>query len=226
MCIYLFEQWKTRLREMSPWAAFRFANQEVRYTMKMRYQGNILRGWFTPEELAAAGAVPLVELSVPKDGWVSPEAEVLAFPLLPPEMEERAAKILFNGVDQGVREPNPEIPGGRIALIATNSNLVQEPQASLERIHAFLSKQIAFNRRILKTEDEISGINAEMRGFLQEMSLDPRILLYVCVNFGHTMRGSQLIWGQLWAQKSRQFTATNHPGESDGADGTLRDSPA
>jgi hypothetical protein len=36
-------QWQERLRELSPWAAMYFANEEIRYAFGMRYQGNTLR---------------------------------------------------------------------------------------------------------------------------------------------------------------------------------------
>jgi hypothetical protein len=43
-------------------------------------------------------------------------------------------------------------------------------------------KQIAFNHRVLKTEEEIAGINSGLGDFLQEMSFEQENPLFVCVN--------------------------------------------
>jgi hypothetical protein len=80
------------------------------------------------------------------------------------------------GTIQEVLIPHPEIDGGQIVLIARNNNAVQRPPQNLDRMHASLSKQIAFNRRIMKTEDEISGINSDLANFVQNLSPDPRNL--------------------------------------------------
>jgi hypothetical protein len=53
-------------------------------------------------------------------------------------------------------EHNPGIPGGHIALTATNNNGVQTPPNSLDMMHACLRKQVAFNRSILKNEEEVA----------------------------------------------------------------------
>jgi hypothetical protein len=66
-----------------------------------------------------------------------------------------------------MRTPNPEIPEGSIALVATNNNKVQQPPNTLDRIHASREKQIAFNKRVLKNEDEVGGINRLLSDFLQ-----------------------------------------------------------
>jgi hypothetical protein len=81
---------------------------------------------------------PLPEAPIPKDPWISPEAEVVTYPPIQDELIEHHANLLFSGVAQGVRAPNPEIPGGHIALIATNDNEVQTPPDSLDNIHACL----------------------------------------------------------------------------------------
>jgi hypothetical protein len=49
--------------------------------------------------------------------------------------------------------PNPEIPGGHIALIETNKDKWQVALDSLERMHPSRGKQAAFNQRILKTKN-------------------------------------------------------------------------
>jgi hypothetical protein len=106
---------------------------------------------------------------------------------------------------------NPEISGGHITLIATNNNPVQVRPMSLERMRASLQKQIMFNRRVLKAEDQIAGINSGIGDFLQDMSFDLSDPVFVCVNVAHKGRGSQPVGGQLWTQCGRHMTATNLP---------------
>jgi hypothetical protein len=132
------------------------------------------------------------------DRWISPEAEVISYPPIPNEQSEAHAEMLFSGVSHGVRAPNPEIPGGHIAHIATNNNGVQTPPNSLDRMHACPQKQVAFNQRILKSEEEVAGISADLADFP----------LFACVNVGGRMLGTQPMCGQLWTQKDRQVSAT------------------
>jgi hypothetical protein len=94
---------------------------------------------------------------------------------MPPEFVEHSAQLPFSGVSQGVRIPNPDIAGGHIALIAQNNNPVQEPPFALDRMHASRQKQIAFNRRVLKTEEE-----------------EEKHALFVYVGVGHTMSVTQI----------------------------------
>jgi hypothetical protein len=203
-------QWRTKIREMSPWAAQCFAHEAIRFALRMRYQGNTLRVGFTPEEVAAAGIdKPLAELPLAKDRCVTHDAEVLTYPAMPEELAENSGQLLFSGVSQAARIPNPEVPGGHIALIATNNNPVQEPPFALDRMHASRQKQIAFNRRVLKTEDQVAGINPGLGDFLQDMSFNDEDPVFICVGIGHTMRGTQPVGGQLWTQGSRQMTANN-----------------
>jgi hypothetical protein len=70
-------------------------------------------------------------------------------------------------------------------------------------------KQIAFNHRILKTEEEVSGINSDLHDFLQDMSSSEKHPSFICVDVGHTMWGTHPVGGQLWTQGSRQMTAAN-----------------
>jgi hypothetical protein len=119
----------------------------MRYVFKMRYQGNGLRVWLTPEAVAAAGIKPLAETPVGKDIWVTHDAEVLSCPPMSEEFVEHNAQLLFSGISQGQRVPN------------------HEPPFALDRMHASRQKQIAFNRRILKTEEEVSRINSGLGDF-------------------------------------------------------------
>jgi hypothetical protein len=56
-------------------------------------------------------------------------------------------------------------------------------------MHACSQTQVAFNQRILKNEEEVSGINADLADFLQEMSMTTP--LCACVNVGGYMCGHQ-----------------------------------
>jgi hypothetical protein len=76
-------------------------------------------------------------------------------------------------------------------------------------MHACQQKQVAFNRRVLKPEEEVSGINSGLADFLQEMSFAPENPVYVCVNVGERTKGTQPIGGQLWTQECRQMSVTN-----------------
>jgi hypothetical protein len=78
-------------------------------------------------------------------------------------------------------------------------------------MHSCLQKHVAFNQRILKNEEEISGINSGLANFLQDMQID--IPLFAWINVGERMRGTQPVWGQLWSQEHRQMSATGLPME-------------
>jgi hypothetical protein len=119
--------------------------------------------------------------------------------------------MLFTGIVQGFRVPNPAIPGAHIALIATNNNRVQTPINSLDKMHVCLQKQFELNQRILRNEEEASAINADLDDFLQDMQMDAP--LFACVNAGGMMRGTQPVWGQLWTEENRQMSATCLPEE-------------
>jgi hypothetical protein len=189
---------------MSPCIAQCFDNAAMRFIFRMRYQGNTLRVWFTPEEVVAARIdKPLPELPLAKDRWVTHDAEVLTYPPMTDEPAVNSAQLLFNGATQGDRFPNPEVAGGHIAPTATYNNPVQVPPPTLDRMHASRQKQIAFNQRVLKAEDQIAGINAGHGDFLQDMCFTDEEPLFICVAVGHTMRGTHPVGGQLWTQGSR-----------------------
>jgi hypothetical protein len=160
-------QWLDELRAMDPIMTQYFQLQSIEYVFRMRRQANTLRVWFARKDQVTAGIAPLAEESVPKDRWISPDAEVVTYPPILNEGAEDRAALLFSGLTQGVRAPNPEISGGYVALVVTNNNKVPKPSNSLERIHACSKKQVALNQRILKNEEEVSGINAGLADFLQ-----------------------------------------------------------
>jgi hypothetical protein len=100
---------------------------------------------------------PLAETPVSKDKWVSSQAAFLTYPPMPDEFADSSAQLLFGGTNQ-VKYDDPEIQGGNIALIVEKaSTLVQQPPNSLDRMHASLPKQVAYNQRILKAGEEIGG---------------------------------------------------------------------
>jgi hypothetical protein len=76
-------------------------------------------------------------------------------------------------------------------------------------MHASLQKQVAFNRRVLKNEELTSGINADLADFLQDMGVAAENPVFVCVNVGERMRGTQPVCGQLWTQEDGQISAVN-----------------
>jgi hypothetical protein len=92
----------------------------------MRYQGNTLRVWFTPTTYIAAGLdQPLAEAPVSKDKWVSDDAVVLTYPPMPDQFADSGAALLFGRRKQD-RCDDPEVQGGKIALIVDKTNnLVQ-----------------------------------------------------------------------------------------------------
>jgi hypothetical protein len=76
-------------------------------------------------------------------------------------------------------------------------------------MHACRQRQVAFNQRISKNEEEIAAINSGLADFLQDMQMD--MPLFACVNVGGRMRGTQQVCGQLWPQEDRQMSATCLP---------------
>jgi hypothetical protein len=129
---------------------------------------------------------------------------------MPDEHAANSALLLFVRPIQE-RYDDPEVQGGTIALIVDKTNnLVQQPPNSLDRMHASLPKQAAYNQRVLRAGQEIDGINCDLAEFLSDMDLNPEILVVVCVNSGESLKRHELhIGGQLWLQGDRQMTATN-----------------
>jgi hypothetical protein len=73
-----------------------------------------------------------------------------------------------------------------------------------------LLKQVAYNQRIMKAEEEISGINCDIADFVSKMTLDPAEEVVICVNGSQEMkRGETAMAGQLWIQGDRMMTASN-----------------
>jgi hypothetical protein len=146
----LRHQWLSKLSTMAPMIAKYFQDLSIKCSIRMRYLGNMLRIWFASQAQTEIGLGPLAEEALPKDRWISPDAEVITCPPVDDDASDGYPNVLFSGVNQGIREPHPELPGRHIALIATNNNRVQTPPYTLERMQACLQKQVAFNQRILK----------------------------------------------------------------------------
>jgi hypothetical protein len=70
-----------------------------------------------------------------------------------------------------------------------------------------LAIQIAFNKSVLRKEEETVAINSELSDFLMGMSLEETT--FVCINVGDRMIGTQPVCGQLWFQENRRRTATS-----------------
>jgi hypothetical protein len=58
-------------------------------------------------------------------------------------------------------------------------------------MHACYQKQVAFNQRVLKDEEEVSGINSGLADFMQGMSFAIDNPVFVYVNVGERMRGTR-----------------------------------
>jgi hypothetical protein len=111
--------------------------------------------------------------------------------------------VLLGG-NQQERYDDPEVQGGRIALIASNNNIVQRPPNSLDRMHASFSKQVAYNQHVLSAEDEITGISSEAADFLSQMTVNASEPIIICVNAGESFkRHEQHTGGQLLMQAER-----------------------
>jgi hypothetical protein len=117
------------------------------------------------------------------------------------------ADTLFSGELQMARTPNQEIPGGSTALVVMNNTIVQEPPATLARMHASRERQIAFNKRVLEKENEVSAVNSELSDSFTAINLDKST--FVFLNVGERMRATQPICGRLCANDSRKMSATS-----------------
>jgi hypothetical protein len=176
------------LSQLSPQVAIACDNLGSDYVYKMRYQGNVLKVWCTPGELARAGLdKPLAEKPASKDKWTNGRVTVLAYALMSDDFAADFRRNLL-GAQQQERYDDPEVQGGRIALIASNNNMVQGPPNSLDRMHASYSKQVAYNQRVLSAEDEIAGINSEAPDFLSQMTANPSEPIIICANAGESFK--------------------------------------
>jgi hypothetical protein len=129
-----------------------------------------------------------------------------------PDDQIREEPIILFGHGNFIQErcDDPEVQGGKIALIAFKHFRVQKPPNGLDRMHSTFLKQIAYNQRVMEAEDQIAGINCDVPHFLSDMTLDPEERLIICVNGSEEMkRNEEAIGGQFWIQGDRHMTAFN-----------------
>jgi hypothetical protein len=145
-------QWLERLMQDSPYVARALERIGEDFGAKMRYCFNRVRVWFVPNGAVTVGfKSPLAEASIPKDKWYSP-SDLMAFsiPPLPDDQIGNLPSLLCGpGAFKQDRYVDPEVQGGRIALIAIKQMRAQKPLNFLDRMQSTYMKQVAFNQRII-----------------------------------------------------------------------------
>jgi hypothetical protein len=124
------EQWMERLKRESPYVAHALERIGEDFGAKMRYGFNRVRVWYVSNAALAAGFKrPLAEESIPKDKWYSP-SDLMAFsvpPLPDDEIGNLPSHLFGPGAMKQDRYVDPEVQGGRIALIAIKQKRAQKP---------------------------------------------------------------------------------------------------
>jgi hypothetical protein len=153
--------------------------------------------------------VPIDQKSpIPKDKLVTNGAFALSYTPISDELGRTTSPISFSGTSQE-RYDDPEVQGGKIALIATEQHLVQNPPNCLDRMTARRQKQMADDQRILKAEKRIAGTNSDVADFLFEFH--PVELITISAHSGQSKKKSEPILGdQFWKRGERNMTATNN----------------
>jgi hypothetical protein len=167
----------------------------------MRYGFNKVRIWYVPNRSLEGGfSRSLAEEPCPKDKWFSP-TDLMAVSTPPIDDADigNLPTLLFGpGARLQDRYVDLEVQGGKIALIAFKQIRAQKPLNSLDRMQSTFLKQVAYNQRIMKAEEEISGINCDVADFVSKMSLDPAEEVVICVNGSQEMKkGETAMAGQL-----------------------------
>jgi hypothetical protein len=209
----LKEMWMQRLREISNGVAQMLALLGEDFGVTVRYIHNGLRVWYVPILSVQDGVKrPLAEEPCPKDKWYS-HTDLMAFthPTKPDDQTLEEPRILFGpGSSLQERYDDPEVQGGKIALIAFKQKRAQKPPNCLDRMRSVLLKQIAYNQRVMEAEEEIAGINCDAPEFLSDMKFVPEEPVVICVNGSEEMkRNEEAVGGQLWMQSGRKMTAYN-----------------
>jgi hypothetical protein len=128
----LQEMWFERLQILAPQVADQVVAANVtNYRFETRYVGNGLKIWCTPADLK--DRKPLLESPLVPDKWVTDEVFALSYPTVADDHARKTAELLFEGRFQE-RYDDPEVQGGKIALIAVNSKTVQKPPNYLDRM--------------------------------------------------------------------------------------------
>jgi hypothetical protein len=147
--IYLLalkEAWMERLRGISNDVADLLGTLGNDFGIEIRYLRNVLRVWFVPLfESKPVIKQSLAEEPIPKDKWFTP-SDLMAFSAPPLDQVQNEPAILF-GPECTLQEryPDPEVQGGKIALIAFKQKRAQKPPNDLDRMQSTLQKQIAYN---------------------------------------------------------------------------------
>jgi hypothetical protein len=132
-------------------------------------------------------------------------------PTIPDEEIGNIPDLIF-GPDHWLHEryDDPEVQGGKIALIAYKQIGVQKPPSFLDHMQSRYLKQVAYNDRIIQAEKEIAAINADIPEFLSGMNLDPNDQVVIVVNGSEEMKRAEAAFaGQFWMQGDRHMTAAN-----------------
>jgi hypothetical protein len=123
-----------RLSEISPGVAQKLADMDEFWVIT-RYLYNGLRVWFCPLKTFKAGVKrPLAEEPCSKDKWIS-WTDLMAFSVPPIDEVREQPSILF-GPEAYLQEryDDPEVQGGKIALIAAKQIRVKKPPNDLDRM--------------------------------------------------------------------------------------------
>jgi hypothetical protein len=107
-----------------------------------------------------------------------------------PDDEVREEPTILFGPGSFLQERyvDPEVQGGKIALIAFKQIRAQKPPNGLDRMWSIYLKQVAYNQRAIEAENEVAGINCDIADFLLGMSIDPEKQLIICVNGSEEMK--------------------------------------
>jgi hypothetical protein len=140
------EMWLERLREESPYVAEPLSTLGDDFGMKMRYVRNTIRLWFVPNPSLAAGFTrSLAEEPCAKDKWYS-TTDLMAFSH-PPLPDYHIGNLPLNlfGPHSSIQDryDDPEVQGGKIALIAFKQKRAQKPPNFLDRMQSTFMKQVA-----------------------------------------------------------------------------------
>jgi hypothetical protein len=161
------------------------------FMVQVRYIFNGSRVWFVPIPTYNEGIVrPFGEEPCPKDKWYS-TTDIMAFtlPTVPDNQLDEEPTIIFGkGHYLQERYNDPEVQGGKIALIAFMQNRVQEPPNCLDHMHSRYLKQVAYNDRTIDTENEAASLNSDVADFLSGLILNPSEQVMICVNGSEEMK--------------------------------------
>jgi hypothetical protein len=120
----------------------------------------VLKVRFVPSHASFNDWKPLFDSPLVPDTWVTNGAFAFSYPARPDDQCLSPSSV-FDGVRQE-RYDDPEVQGGKIALIAVNSKTVQTPPNFLDRMTTRKQKQVAYNERLLQAEYEIAGISTSL----------------------------------------------------------------